>query len=141
MWKNTEPDSWELRSSIRCLSMERCAKSKSGAGSLVSCGWASSVITRCLPAHSQFDQLVQQVVKGMGSTVHTEPEDGHDRVGMLEYAVKTIGPDRVLFGSDFSINDPSTVIARIESSFLIEVQKKCSLEIFRRCLSGWRTAA
>src|SRR3989454_5271677 len=42
---------------------------------------------------------------------------GHDRVGMLEYAVKTIGPDRVLFGSDFSINDPSTVIARIKNGF------------------------
>jgi uncharacterized protein len=49
---------------------------------------------------------------------------GHDRVGMLEYAVKTVGPDRVLFGSDFSINDPSTVIARIEHSFLTEEQKK-----------------
>ena len=48
---------------------------------------------------------------------------GHDRVGMLEYAVKTIGEDRVLFGSDFSINDPSTVIARIENSFLTEEQK------------------
>ncbi len=48
---------------------------------------------------------------------------GHDRVGMLEYAVKTIGEDRVLFGSDFSINDPSTVIARIEHSFLTEGQK------------------
>jgi predicted TIM-barrel fold metal-dependent hydrolase len=49
---------------------------------------------------------------------------GHDRVGMLEYAVKTIGEDRVLFGSDFSINDPSTVIARIEHSFLTEAQKQ-----------------
>ncbi len=49
---------------------------------------------------------------------------GHDRVGMLEYAVKTIGADRVLFGSDFSINDPSTVIGRIESSFLTEEQKR-----------------
>jgi predicted TIM-barrel fold metal-dependent hydrolase len=49
---------------------------------------------------------------------------GHDRMGMLEYAVDTIGPDRVLFGSDFSINDPSTVIARIEHSFLSEEQKK-----------------
>ncbi len=39
---------------------------------------------------------------------------GHDRVGVLEYAVKNIGPDRVLFGSDFSINDPATVIARIK---------------------------
>ncbi len=49
---------------------------------------------------------------------------GHDRVGMLEYAVKTIGADRVLFGSDFSINDPGTVIARIENAFLTEEQKR-----------------
>lgn len=49
---------------------------------------------------------------------------GHDRVGVLEYAVNTIGPDRVLFGSDFSINDPSTVIARIKNSFLTREQKQ-----------------
>lgn len=49
---------------------------------------------------------------------------GHDRVGVLEYAVKKIGPDRVLFGSDFSINDPSTVIARIKNSFLSPEQKQ-----------------
>ena len=48
---------------------------------------------------------------------------GHDRVGILEYAVKTIGPDRILFGSDFTINDPGTVIARIQNSFLSEEQK------------------
>jgi len=49
---------------------------------------------------------------------------GHDRVGVLEYAVKTIGPDRVLFGSDFSINDPGTVIARIKNSFLTTEEKQ-----------------
>jgi len=49
---------------------------------------------------------------------------GHDRVGVLEYAVKTIGPDRILFGSDFSINDPGTVIARIRNSFLTMEQKQ-----------------
>lgn len=49
---------------------------------------------------------------------------GHDRVGVLEYAVKTIGPNRILFGSDFSINDPSTVIARIRNSFLTMEQKQ-----------------
>jgi uncharacterized protein len=48
---------------------------------------------------------------------------GHDRMGMLEYAVEKIGPDRVLFGSDFSINDPSTVLARIHNSFLDPEQK------------------
>ncbi len=49
---------------------------------------------------------------------------GHDRVGMLEYAVKTIGPDRVLFGSDFSINCPATVLGRIENAFITEEQKR-----------------
>jgi predicted TIM-barrel fold metal-dependent hydrolase len=48
---------------------------------------------------------------------------GHDRVGMLEYAVKTIGPNRVLFGSDFSINCPATVIARVKNAFITEEQK------------------
>ena len=49
---------------------------------------------------------------------------GHDRVGMLEYAVKSIGEDRVLFGSDFSINCPATVLGRIENAFLTEEQKR-----------------
>ena len=49
---------------------------------------------------------------------------GHDRVGVLEYAVMTIGPNRILFGSDFSINDPGTVIARIRNSFLTMEQKQ-----------------
>lgn len=49
---------------------------------------------------------------------------GHDRVGVLEYAVKSIGPDRILFGSDFTINDPSTVLARIHHAFLTEEQKQ-----------------
>ncbi len=49
---------------------------------------------------------------------------GHDRVGMLEYAVKTIGPDRVLFGSDFSINCPATVLGRIQNAFITEEQKQ-----------------
>lgn len=49
---------------------------------------------------------------------------GQDRMGMLEYAVKAIGEDRVLFGSDFSINDPSTGIARIRHAYLSEEQKR-----------------
>jgi len=49
---------------------------------------------------------------------------GHDRVGMLEYAVKTVGADRVLFGSDLSINDPRTVISRIERAFLTDAQRR-----------------
>ena len=49
---------------------------------------------------------------------------GHDRVGMLEYAVKSIGEDRVLFGSDFSINCPATVIARVKNAYITEGQKR-----------------
>ena len=49
---------------------------------------------------------------------------GHDRVGMLEYAVKTVGADRVLFGSGSSINDPGTVISRIERAFLTDAQRR-----------------
>ena len=49
---------------------------------------------------------------------------GHDRVGVLEYAVKSIGPDRILFGSDFTVNDPSTVLARIDHAFLTDEQRE-----------------
>jgi hypothetical protein len=65
-----------------------------------------------------------QLVAGQPNCYLDTSGYGHDRVGMLEYAVQKIGPDRVLFGSDFSINDPSTVIARIEHSFLSEEQKE-----------------
>ncbi len=41
--------------------------------------------------------------------------------------MQTIGPDRILFGSDFSINDPGEVIARVENSFLTDDQKEAVL--------------
>jgi uncharacterized protein len=71
---------------------------------------------------------------------------GHDRVGMLEYALKTIGPDRVLFGSDFSINDPSTVIARVENALISEEQRQKILSgnleaLLRKFGSGGRESA
>lgn len=43
---------------------------------------------------------------------------GIERVGILEKAVKEIGADRVLYGSDFTINEPSAVIARVDNAFL-----------------------
>jgi len=43
---------------------------------------------------------------------------GQDGRGTLEYAVKTMRSDGVLYGSDFSINDPSTLLARIQNSLL-----------------------
>jgi predicted TIM-barrel fold metal-dependent hydrolase len=43
---------------------------------------------------------------------------GHERVGIVEKAVKEIGADRVLYGSDFTINEPSGVIMRVKNAFL-----------------------
>jgi len=43
---------------------------------------------------------------------------GIERVGILERAVKEIGSERVLYGSDFTINEPSSVIARVTNAFL-----------------------
>ncbi|HEX4951368.1 MAG TPA: amidohydrolase family protein [Blastocatellia bacterium] len=43
---------------------------------------------------------------------------GIERVGILEKAVKDIGADRVLYGSDFTINDPAGVISRVRNAFL-----------------------
>jgi uncharacterized protein len=39
--------------------------------------------------------------------------NGFERMGVLELAVRTAGAERVLYGSDFTINDPSGVIARV----------------------------
>jgi len=48
---------------------------------------------------------------------------GIQRMGVLDYAVKCAGPDRVLFGSDYTINDPAAVIATIEKSYLSDEVK------------------
>ena len=70
-------------------------------------------IRACLPAH-----------RPGGSTSKLLSGYRHDRVGVLEYAVQQIGPDRILFGSDFSINDPGSVIARIDNALITPEQKK-----------------
>ena len=58
---------------------------------------------------------------------------GVERMGVLEHAVRMAGPDRVLFGSDFTINDPASVIARVKKSYLDEEiqQKIMSGNLFR----------
>ena len=48
---------------------------------------------------------------------------GYQRMGILEYAVKCAGADRVLFGSDYTINDPAGVIARVQKADLDEETK------------------
>lgn len=49
---------------------------------------------------------------------------GIERVGILERAVQEIGPDRVLYGSDFTINEPSAVIARVRNAFLTPADRE-----------------
>ena len=45
---------------------------------------------------------------------------GIQRAGVLDLAVKWAGPERVLFGSDYTVNDPAAVIATIQASYLEE---------------------
>jgi len=49
---------------------------------------------------------------------------GIERVGILERAVKEIGAGRVLYGSDFTINEPSAVISRVKNAFLTAVERE-----------------
>ena len=63
------------------------------------------------------------MVTALRRDFRTAPISEKDKV-MLEYAVKTIGPDRVLFGSDFAINDPSMVIARIDNAYITDEQRQ-----------------
>jgi predicted TIM-barrel fold metal-dependent hydrolase len=48
---------------------------------------------------------------------------GFQRMGILEYAVKCASADRVLFGSDYTINDPAGVIARVQKADFDEETK------------------
>jgi hypothetical protein len=48
---------------------------------------------------------------------------GVQRMGVLDLAVRCAGPDRVLFGSDYTINDPAAIIATIKASYLSDEVK------------------
>ena len=48
---------------------------------------------------------------------------GYQRMGVLELAVRQAGSGRVLFGSDYTINDPAGVIARIQAADLDRTTK------------------
>lgn len=44
--------------------------------------------------------------------------NGFERMGILELAVEKVGVERLLFGSDYTLNDPGGVIARVRLSGL-----------------------
>lgn len=54
---------------------------------------------------------------------------GHERVGILELVVERIGAERVLFGSDFTINDPGSVIARVQRAYLSDEDREQILHL------------
>jgi predicted TIM-barrel fold metal-dependent hydrolase len=49
------------------------------------------------------------------------------RMGVLELAVRVAGPERILFGSDLTICDPSTVMARV---FYADIEDDVKRRIF-----------
>jgi predicted TIM-barrel fold metal-dependent hydrolase len=55
------------------------------------------------------------------------------RMGLLEWAVRTATADRVLFGSDLTICDPATVIARVAFAEIEDDAKRAILG--RNCLA------
>jgi predicted TIM-barrel fold metal-dependent hydrolase len=73
--------------------------------------------------HSDIFKRIELVARHPNCYLDTSGA-GENRMGMLEYAVQTIGEDRVLYGSDFSINDPATGLARIRHAYLSEAQKR-----------------
>ena len=67
---------------------------------------------------------------------------GIERVGILEKAVREIGADRVLYGSDFVINEPSAVLARVKNAFLTAADReKILFRNVERLLAGAGPAA
>ena len=60
---------------------------------------------------------IQLIAKHLNTCIELSGS-GIERVGILEKAVKDIGADRVLYGLDFTINEPSAVIARVKNAFL-----------------------
>lgn len=62
---------------------------------------------------------------------------GHERLGILEYAVESGLEDRILYGSDFPVNEPGTPIIRVKNSLLSdEVKLKILGGNLRRLLSS-----
>ena len=49
---------------------------------------------------------------------------GADRIGNIEEMVDKLGDERILYGSDFTINDPGVVLARIKNAVIPDSSKK-----------------
>ncbi|OGS21515.1 MAG: hypothetical protein A2252_00045 [Elusimicrobia bacterium RIFOXYA2_FULL_39_19] len=49
---------------------------------------------------------------------------GADRMGNVEEMVRRLGDDRILYGSDFTVNDPGVVIARVRNALIPQKSKE-----------------
>ncbi len=49
---------------------------------------------------------------------------GVDRLGIWEHVIKTAGADKVLWGSDYPINDPAVYVARLNNARISSVDKQ-----------------
>ena len=65
-----------------------------------------------------------EIIAGHPNTHIDLSGSGIERVGILEKAVRAIGADRVLYGSDFTINEPSAVISRVQNAFLTAEERE-----------------
>lgn len=62
-------------------------------------------------------QRIEALRRGGNLYLDLSPR-GYERMGLVELAVEKLGPEHVLFGSNFPVNDPAAVIARLENAFL-----------------------
>jgi len=77
------------------------------------------------------DEIFQRIdlIAGHPKACFEISASGFERMGIMEYAVKTIGEDRIIFGSDMTINDAASVIARVDHAFLTNQQKEKILHL------------
>jgi len=84
---------------------------------------ATIVFPHLGPNKDDIGQRIEIVAKHRNCCIDISGS-GIERVGILEKAVQEIGADRVLYGSDFTINEPSAVIARVKNAFLTPADRE-----------------
>jgi predicted TIM-barrel fold metal-dependent hydrolase len=69
--------------------------------------------------------------------IYTDPSGTYCETGMLEHAVKTLGVDRILFGSDAPGADFVNNLAKVMCANLSEADKRAILSTNAKKLWGW----
>jgi predicted TIM-barrel fold metal-dependent hydrolase len=83
----------------------------------------TTIVFPHMGAGARFERRVE-LIAGHRKSYLEIAAGGHDLLGGVEYAVHKLGADRVLFGSDFSINDPSGVVAMLDDALLPDRDKE-----------------